>query len=92
MIWMLGFLALISFVATQAIELLTAYAPHLWGLDLVAITAHDFLLAYSLPFLLAFVPSPVSIDSFLTSGPHGKRRPSGGRSSACCGFPLRWCS
>ena len=54
MIWMLGFLALISFVATQAIELLTAYAPHLWGLDLVAITAHDFLLTYSLPFLLAF--------------------------------------
>jgi membrane protein len=54
MIWMLGFLALISFVATQAIELLTAYAPQLWGLDLVAITAHDFLLTYSLPFLLAF--------------------------------------
>ncbi len=54
MIWMLGFLALISFVATQAIELLTAYAPRLWGLDLVAITAHDFLLTYSLPFLLAF--------------------------------------
>ncbi|MGZ8421636.1 MAG: YhjD/YihY/BrkB family envelope integrity protein, partial [Nitrospira sp.] len=52
MIWMLGFLALISFVATQAIELLTAYAPRLWGLDLVAITAHDFLLTYSLPFLL----------------------------------------
>jgi membrane protein len=55
LVWMLGFLTLISFVATQAIELLTAYAPRLWGLDLVAIAAHDFLLTYSLPFLLAFV-------------------------------------
>ncbi|WHZ23349.1 MAG: Ribonuclease BN [Nitrospira sp.] len=55
LIWMLGFLTLISFVATQAIELLTTYAPRLWGLNLVAITAHDFLLTYSLPFLLAFV-------------------------------------
>ena len=54
LVWMLGFLTLISFVATQAIELLTAYAPRLWGLDLVAIAAHDFLLTYSLPFLLAF--------------------------------------
>lgn|SRR5574340_297119 len=55
LIWMLGFLTLISFVATQAIELLTTYAPRLWGLNLVAITAHDFLLTYSLPFLLAFL-------------------------------------
>jgi membrane protein len=54
LIWMLGFLALISFVATQAIELLTTYAPRLWRLNLVAISAHDFLLTYTLPFLLAF--------------------------------------
>ena len=54
LISMLGFLALISFLATQAIELITTYAPHLWGLNLVAITAHDFLLTYSLPFVLAF--------------------------------------
>lgn len=54
LIWMLGFLTLISFVATQAIELLTAYAPRLWGLNFVAISAHDFLLTYSLPFVLAF--------------------------------------
>ena len=54
LIWMLGFLTLISFVATQAIELLTAYAPRFLGMNLVAIAAHDFLIAYSLPFLLAF--------------------------------------
>ena len=66
LIWMLGFLALISFVATQAIELLTAYAPRLWGLDLVAISAHDFLLTYSLPFLLAFV----SVTCLYRSLPH----------------------
>ena len=53
LIWMLGFLTLISFVATQAIELLTAYAPRFLGMNLVAIAAHDFLIAYSLPFLLA---------------------------------------
>ncbi|GMV48942.1 MAG: hypothetical protein NBKEAIPA_00744 [Nitrospirae bacterium] len=54
LIWMLGFLTLISFVATQAIELMTAYAPRLWGLNFMALSAHDFLIAYSLPFLLAF--------------------------------------
>ncbi|MDH4329224.1 MAG: YihY/virulence factor BrkB family protein, partial [Nitrospira sp.] len=42
-------------VATQTINLLTAYAPKLWGLDLVALTAHDFQLTYTLPFVLAFL-------------------------------------
>jgi len=54
LIWMLGLLTLISFVATQAIDLLTAYAPRFLGMNLVAIAAHDFLIAYTLPFLLAF--------------------------------------
>ena len=42
LIWMLGLLTLISFVATQAIDLLTAYAPRFLGMNLVAIAAHDF--------------------------------------------------
>lgn len=29
--------------------------PRLWGLDLVGLAAHDFLLTYTLPFALAFV-------------------------------------
>jgi len=48
-----GLLLIISYVATQTINLLTAYAPKLWGLDLVALTAHDFQLTYTLPFVLA---------------------------------------
>jgi membrane protein len=55
LIWLLGLLMIVSFVATQAIETLTAHAPRLFGLDLVAIAAHDFLLTYTLPLLLAFV-------------------------------------
>ncbi|MDH4082165.1 MAG: YihY/virulence factor BrkB family protein [Nitrospira sp.] len=50
-----GLLLFISYVATQAITFLTTYAPRLWGLDLVALAAHDFHLTYTLPFALAFL-------------------------------------
>jgi len=50
-----GLLLIISYVATQTINLLTGYVPRLWGLDLVGLAAHDFLLTYTLPFVLAFL-------------------------------------
>ncbi|MGC4098109.1 MAG: YihY/virulence factor BrkB family protein [Nitrospira sp.] len=50
-----GLLLFISYVATQALTFLTAYAPRLWGLDLVALAAHDVHLTYTLPFSLAFL-------------------------------------
>lgn len=50
-----GLLLFTSYVATQAIAFLTAYAPRLWGLDLVALAAHEFHLTYTLPFALAFL-------------------------------------
>jgi membrane protein len=50
-----GLLLFTSYVATQTITFLTAYAPRLWGLDLVALAAHDFHLTYTLPFALAFL-------------------------------------
>jgi len=50
-----GILLIISYVATQSINLLIGYLPNLWGLDLVALTAHDFLLTYTLPFGLGFL-------------------------------------
>jgi len=50
-----GLVLILSYVATQAIDFLTAYAPRLWGLDLLALAAHDLSLAYTLPFLLAFL-------------------------------------
>ncbi|MBS0150089.1 MAG: YihY/virulence factor BrkB family protein [Nitrospira sp.] len=50
-----GLLLFTSYVATQAIAFLTAYAPRLWGLDLVALAAHDFHMTYTLPFALAFL-------------------------------------
>ncbi len=50
-----GLLLFLSYVATQTITFLTAYAPKLWGLDLVALAAHDFHLTYTLPFSLAFL-------------------------------------
>ncbi|HEY6085661.1 MAG TPA: YhjD/YihY/BrkB family envelope integrity protein, partial [Nitrospira sp.] len=46
-----GLLLILSYVATQTVNFLTAYAPHLWGLDLLALTAHDFFLSYTLPFV-----------------------------------------
>ncbi len=49
-----GLLLVISYVATQTLNFLTDYAPRLWGLDLVALAAHDFQLTYTLPFVLAF--------------------------------------
>ena len=48
-------LLIISYVATQTIDFLTDYAPKLWGMDLVALEAYDFHLAYTLPFVLAFL-------------------------------------
>jgi membrane protein len=50
-----GLLLILSYVATQTVNLLTAYAPHLWGLDLIALAAHDMFLTYTLPFLMAFL-------------------------------------
>lgn len=50
-----GLLLIVSYVATQTINLLTRSVPQLWGLDLVALAAHDFLLTYTLPFVLASV-------------------------------------
>jgi membrane protein len=50
-----GLLLIVSYVATQTVNILTAYAPRLWGLDLLALTAHDFFLTYTLPFVLAFL-------------------------------------
>lgn len=50
-----GLLLIISYVATQTINFLIGYVPRLWGLDLVGLAAHDFLLTYTLPFVLAFL-------------------------------------
>lgn len=55
LLWSTGLLLLMAYVGTQTIAFLTTYAPRLWGLDLVALAAHDFHLAYTLPFALAFV-------------------------------------
>jgi len=46
---------LLSFGATQIVDFLTRYAPRLWGLDLLALAAHDLSLTYTIPFALAFV-------------------------------------
>jgi membrane protein len=46
---------LLSFGATQIVNFLTGYAPRLWGLDLLALAAHDLSLTYTIPFALAFV-------------------------------------
>ena len=50
-----GLLLILSYVATQTINFLTAYAPHLWGLNLIALAAHDLFLTYTLPFTFAFL-------------------------------------
>lgn len=50
-----GLLLIVSYVATQTVNFLTAYAPRLWGLDLIALAAHKFFLTYTLPFALAFL-------------------------------------
>jgi membrane protein len=55
LVGLLAVLMIVSYVATQVIELLTTHAPSLFGINLVAIAAHDFLLAYTLPFVLAFI-------------------------------------
>jgi membrane protein len=46
---------LLSFGATQIVNYLTGYAPRLWGLDLLALAAHDLFLTYTLPFSLVFL-------------------------------------
>ena len=51
----IGLLLVLSYVATQTINLLTAYVPHLWGLNLIALAAHDVTLTYTLPFTMAFL-------------------------------------
>jgi membrane protein len=48
-------LLVLSYVATQTVDILTGYVPRFWGLDLLALAAHDLFLTYTLPFLLAFL-------------------------------------
>jgi membrane protein len=50
-----GLVLLLSYGATQIVNFLTGYAPRLWGLDLLALAAHDLFLTYTLPFALAFL-------------------------------------
>jgi membrane protein len=50
-----GLVLLLSYGATQIVNFLTGYAPRLWGLDLLALAAHDLFLTYTLPFVLAFL-------------------------------------
>jgi membrane protein len=50
-----GLVLLLSYGATQIVNFLTKYAPRLWGLDLLALAAHDWFLTYTLPFVLAFL-------------------------------------
>jgi membrane protein len=50
-----GLVLLLSYGATQIVNILTGYAPRLWGLDLLALAAHDLFLTYTLPFALAFL-------------------------------------
>ena len=50
-----GLVLLLSYGATQIVNFLTKYAPRLWGLDLLALAAHDWFLSYTLPFVLAFL-------------------------------------
>src|SRR5262245_36049332 len=45
-----GFAMLLSYAATQIVDILTSYVPTLWGLDLLALAAHDLFLTYTLPF------------------------------------------
>ena len=52
---MTGLVLILSYVATQTVNFLTGYAPKLWGLDLLALAAHDLFLTYTLPFALAFL-------------------------------------
>ena len=49
------FVLLLSYSATQIVNFLTGYVPRLWGLDLLALAAHDLFLTYTLPFTLAFL-------------------------------------
>src|SRR2546426_35788 len=51
----IGLVLLLSYGATQIVNFLTRYAPRLWGLDLLALAAHDLFLTYTLPFALAFL-------------------------------------
>lgn len=51
----IGLVLILSYVATQTVNFLTGYAPRLWGLDLLALAAHDWFLSYTLPFALAFL-------------------------------------
>lgn len=48
-------LLIVSYVATQTINFLIRYVPQPWGVDLVGLASHDFLLTYTVPFVLAFL-------------------------------------
>ena len=62
-----GFMLLLSYGATQIVNFLTGYAPRLWGLDLLALAAHDLFLTYTLPFALAFLTVTATVSARSTA-------------------------
>ncbi|MGH7208223.1 MAG: YihY/virulence factor BrkB family protein [Nitrospiraceae bacterium] len=49
---LVGALFILSYLVTQILDLLVLYAPGFGGMSPLAIAANEFLLSYSLPFLL----------------------------------------
>jgi membrane protein len=52
---LMGLLLILSYVVTQVLGLLVQYAPRIADIDVMAVTAHRFLLAYLLPFFLVLI-------------------------------------
>lgn len=82
-----GLLLIMGYVATQIINFLVSSVPHLWGLNLVALAAHDFLLTYTVPFGLAFVTVSSLYRYVPRRRPHWREAMIGGLT-----FALLWVS
>jgi membrane protein len=52
---LVGVLLLASYAVTQLLNVLVAYAPRLWGIDMLTVAAYGFLIAYVFPFVVVFV-------------------------------------
>ena len=52
---LVGVLLVASYVFTQVLGALVAYAPTIGGIDLLAVAAHQFLIGYVLPFTVVLV-------------------------------------
>jgi membrane protein len=75
---LVGVFLLASYAVTQLLNVLVAYAPRMWGIDMLTVAAHGFLIAYVFPFVVVLVAVTMLYHYLPRTRPAWKEAATGG--------------